>query len=278
MPKRVEINEIHYKKCSHCHEILPLSNFYYCDGTVDKLGYICKSCSATISRENHKRDREERPFFLMWRRMIEICHTAENWDKGEQLEKSWNLYGGRGIKVSEEFMNYDIFEAYISDLKEKAQVLYGPEVDLWIDRIDVNGHYERGNIRFVSAFESAMNKRECQIDEYEHVVPNGMGKLPLTWWCRIYQIELGTVINRMKKGWSLARALNEKVEVKFRKNQVKQVIEITEDIRCVEGVYFFDGHPLTFKALCDKYNQKPSTIVARIKRGKSIKDALSILN
>jgi len=58
-------------------------------------------------------------------------------------------YGGRGIELrftSDEFVDY---------VTNKLQV--DPR-GLEIDRIDNNGHYERGNIRFVTAKENCANR------------------------------------------------------------------------------------------------------------------------
>ena len=64
-------------------------------------------------------------------------------------------YGGRGIKVCE------LWRADRSEFLRYAQSLEGwdnPKLD--IDRIDVDGNYEPGNIRFVSRSENARNKRK----------------------------------------------------------------------------------------------------------------------
>ena len=64
----------------------------------------------------------------------------------------YEYYGGRGIKClfksSNEFINYVINELQIDPR------------GLQIDRIDTNGHYEKGNIRFVTAKVNANNRRK----------------------------------------------------------------------------------------------------------------------
>ena len=274
MSKKVDINEIHYKRCSHCNNILPLKSFHKSNSSPDGLHYVCIECVQKLNKKSRAIKQLERPYHTMWRRIIDICNKAGQWNKGTRLTQQWELYGGRGIKVSQEFLDYDTFEQHMIELKNQALELYGPNVDLWIDRIDVNGHYERGNLRFISTFESAMNKRECQVEEYEHL---GLA-LPITWWCRIYEIERGTVLNRMRKGWGIARALNEPVEVKFSKNHIKEVVEIEDEIQVIDGVYLLNGDIITFTNLCRTYNQNPSTIKARQKRGMSLKEALSLVN
>lgn len=69
----------------------------------------------------------------------------------EPKNKDYKYYGGRGIKnkfkSSDEFVNYIVNELQVD-----------PH-NLQIDRIDNDGHYEPGNIRFVTAKENANNRR-----------------------------------------------------------------------------------------------------------------------
>jgi hypothetical protein len=58
--------------------------------------------------------------------------------------------GGRGIKFK--------FQS-LSEAREYVKGLSGYyDLSLWLDRIDPNGHYERGNLRFVTPKESARNR------------------------------------------------------------------------------------------------------------------------
>lgn len=72
--------------------------------------------------------------------------------------KDYNRYGGRGIKCLfesvNEFVNYVIAELRIDPR------------GLQIDRIDNDGHYERGNVRFVTSKVNNNNrrKRKCLND------------------------------------------------------------------------------------------------------------------
>ena len=64
---------------------------------------------------------------------------------------SYKNYGGRGIRVC--FKSSDEFVEYV------MQVLCVDPRGLQIDRVDNNGDYEKGNIRFVTRSENNLNKR-----------------------------------------------------------------------------------------------------------------------
>ena len=67
--------------------------------------------------------------------------------------KCFKDYGGRGIKVCEEWQNS--FEAFYN-----WAIANGYSDDLSIDRIDVNGNYEPSNCRWATMKEQRANQRK----------------------------------------------------------------------------------------------------------------------
>lgn len=69
--------------------------------------------------------------------------------------KSYKNYGGRGIKVCDEWNgNFKEFYDHVSQLPHFAEPGYT------LDRINNNGNYEPGNVRWATAKEQVHNRRK----------------------------------------------------------------------------------------------------------------------
>jgi hypothetical protein len=106
---------------------------------------VPEKCSKANTRHGmcKKRTSVETPEYRCWRKMRERCCNP--------LDKSYADYGGRGIRVCAEWM--DSFEAFFAHIGPKPSPAHS------IDRINVNGNYEPGNVRWATAIEQAANKR-----------------------------------------------------------------------------------------------------------------------
>jgi len=68
-------------------------------------------------------------------------------------DKDWVQWGGRGITVCSEWADPHGFPAFL------AYIGLRPGPDYSLDRIDVNGNYEPGNVRWATRSEQQRNKR-----------------------------------------------------------------------------------------------------------------------
>lgn len=64
----------------------------------------------------------------------------------------FELYGGRGVRVCEQWRGS--FETFLADVGRKPTPKHS------LDRIDTNGHYEPGNVRWATQKEQIANRRK----------------------------------------------------------------------------------------------------------------------
>lgn len=103
-------------------------------------------------------------------------------------------YGGRGIKMHMEWQKD--FMLFLKDMGMRPSKKHS------IDRIDVNGNYEPSNCRWATIYQQANNKRTSR-----KYILNGKqyssGELGY-----IYGIDRRKFEGRIKRGWTVERALN----------------------------------------------------------------------
>ena len=90
-------------------------------------------------------DEADRILYQRWVAIRSRCNNANS--------QNYKSYGGRGIFLSEEFKNYVTFVDYIKSLPDF-------NLDNSIDRINNDGGYERGNLKFSNRYEQSNNQRK----------------------------------------------------------------------------------------------------------------------
>lgn len=127
--------------------------------------------------------------YRVWRRMKERCTNRNCSDYAN--------YGGRGIKISDEWMKFEPFYSWATE--------NGYRDDLTIDRIDNNGPYSPVNCRWITQKEQCNNKRTCVYVEFKG------DRKTVKEWSEIYEIKYSTLVSRIKAGWPIEKALTEKI-------------------------------------------------------------------
>lgn len=120
-----------------------------------------------------------------WCSMIQRC-------KDENHHK-YHRYGGRGIKVCDEWHTYTNFRDWARS--------NGFANDLTIDRINNDGNYEPSNCRWTTGDVQKYNRSN------NHLIEHKGETKALGQWATQYNINPETLRVRIKSGWDIERAL-----------------------------------------------------------------------
>lgn len=124
--------------------------------------------------------------YNIWRGMIRRCYFPGL--------KAYANYGGRGIKVCDEWKDS------VATFYEWA-INNGYQDNLTIDRINNDGNYEPSNCRWTTYKIQGNNTRSCRYIEYDGK------KLTISQWAEETGIGRKTIERRLNVGWSVEDAL-----------------------------------------------------------------------
>lgn len=171
----------HGKKVYKC--ICDCGNYTNVLGTSLRAG-TTKSCGClaienTIKRST-KHGRSHTRLYKIHNNMKDRCCNCNS--------KDYPLYGGRGIKVCEEWLDFQGFYKWAMNNKYNDT--------LTIDRIDVNGNYEPSNCRWVNMKTQQNNKRNNVYLTHNNKTQT------MSQWADELGISVHTIHTRHRKGWS----------------------------------------------------------------------------
>lgn len=157
----------------------------------------CTSCgcsqreaiSSRMTTHGLTKGNEKSPEFNTWCHMKTRCLNKRC--------KSYPDYGGRGITICDRWLGPNGFPNFLADMGPKPK---GGRYS--IGRIDNDGNYEPGNCRWESDLEQAHNKRNSQKFTY-----NGR-TLCISEWCREVGGDDSIIHMRLRRGWSIERAVS----------------------------------------------------------------------
>ena len=123
-------------------------------------------------------------------------------------DPSYNRYGGRGIKVCDEWIDFESFYKWAID--------NGYREDLTIDRIDVDGDYTPENCRWTTR-----KVQNNNTSRNHYITYNGETKT-VSEWAETQKLNKQTLRKRLSSGWDIEKSLNEPVNSKFRNTKCKK--------------------------------------------------------
>ena len=149
-----------------------------------------KSCGCynleLLKKRNYLHGMSNSRIYTTWKNMKSRCYYPKN--------AEFKNYGGRGIKICDEWKNdFQVFYEW--------SIKHGYKEELTIDRIDNNGNYQPDNCRWVDMAVQSRNTSRTRYIEF-----NGK-RLTICEW----GIEIGgtstTVLYRIEQGWSVEEAI-----------------------------------------------------------------------
>lgn len=144
---------------------------------------VCKSRVGV-----HRMSRSK--IYAVWHSMKNRCLNSK--------DRYFQIYGGRGIKVCEEWLLFETFAEWAST--------HGYKDGLTLDRVDNNGEYKPDNCRWATWVEQANNKSNNVILTYEGET------MTLKRWAERYDVNYYNLKYRLRAGWSARDALFGKIK------------------------------------------------------------------
>lgn len=156
------------------------------DGAITNCGCVKKQI---ISKANTKHGKSNTRLFRIYSHMKDRCYRKN--------DKRYKNYGGRGIKICDEWLN-DFMNFYNWAMKN------GYQENLTIDRINVNGNYEPSNCRWASIKDQMNNTTRNVYLTYNNETHT------ISEWSEIIGIPYKTLQRRLNRKWTIERALTQK--------------------------------------------------------------------
>lgn len=125
------------------------------------------------------------PEYRVWSHIKDRCHNPK--------QARYADYGGRGVVMCSRWRQS--YEAFIEDVGRRPSSRHS------LDRIDNDGNYAPGNVRWATAFEQAQHTRRTRL-----LTTNGRTQT-LSSWARELGLAPATLTKRLARGWSVDKTL-----------------------------------------------------------------------
>lgn len=169
--------------CGNKHEV---TSKYLLNGEVTSCGCRRREILKKQSQSSKTHGMSDCRIYSIWRAMKDRCNNPNN--------KSYEIYGGKGVTVCEEWNVFENFYRWSID--------NGYNNDLTIDRINSNGNYEPVNCRWVN------RKIQGNNTSRNHCLTYKGETKTMSEWAEIFGIKYTTLRGRINNyHWTVEKAL-----------------------------------------------------------------------
>jgi hypothetical protein len=155
-------------------------------GAVVSCGCYRKERIAAQGRANKTHGKDGTPEHRTWTSMVYRCHNPR--------AAGYHNYGGRGIRVCDEWR--ESFDEFLKHIGPRPSAKYS------IDRINNDGNYEPGNVRWATRTEQSRNRRTNRL------VTVGARTMTIIEWSKETGLSNALICQRLGLGWPPEEAVS----------------------------------------------------------------------
>jgi len=211
------------------------------------LSLSCGHASRFTGVENRTHGKCETKLYKVWSSMKARCSNSK--------DKAYPNYGGRGIFVCEEWLQFEPFY--------KWAMANGYKTGLTIERKNNGGNYEPSNCMWIPKGDQSNNTRRCRMIFYQgekHTIKD---------WALILGVPYARLQSRLKYGWDIDKAIQEPLVPRSQSH--KKTRKIANWNRVIE----FKEQRKTMAQWADDLGIRYCTLEARLRRNWPVERALS---
>lgn len=176
-------------KCD-CGNVTTTTSNCLLTGNTKSCGCLAYDYYHYHTGKNIKHNKSNTRLYHIWRDMKLRCYNKS--------QLGYKNYGGRGIKVCEEWLNdFEVFYDWA--------INSGYQDNLTIDRINNNGNYEPNNCRWATSSCQSNNKTNSVFIDYNDK------HLTVAQWSKITGLPYNIIWQRLKRGWDICDIFNKPI-------------------------------------------------------------------
>lgn len=168
-----------------CGNFIKANAYKLKQGLQQSCGCLKEEMKPRLGELTRKYKHSNKRLYSVYKAMIDRCYN-ENC-------KRYKNYGGRGIKVCDEWLGENGYDTFAEWSLKTGYDINAEQGKYTIDRINVNGNYEPDNCRWITNSQQQNNKTVCRYITYKNETHS------IAEWSRILKVPYTTLYNGLTK-------------------------------------------------------------------------------